>query len=96
MIIKVERSGGLAAIPFYKEVDTSKLPSNLQVRLKKMVESPKPLRSTKATPKGARDHYVYKISIQDGSSQRIIECTQYDINEDIKALVRYVEKRLNE
>jgi hypothetical protein len=92
MIIKVERSGGVAGIPFYKEVDTSKLPSSLLIKLKKLVDSPNPLRSTKSAPKGAGDYYIYKISIPYGSSQRSIECTQYDINEDIKALFRYVER----
>ena len=95
MKIKVERSGGLTGIPFYREVDTGKLPPTLQGKLRKILESPKPLRSVKPTPRGAGDYYVYKILINDGSSKRTIECNQYDISEDIKALVKYLEKNPN-
>ncbi len=91
MIIKLERSGGLAGISFYKEVDASTLPSTLLNKVKKIMEYPNSLHSLNALPKGSRDHYTYKISINDGSRERTIECTQYDINEDMKALVRYFE-----
>ena len=93
MKIKVERSGGLAGIPMFNELDSKDLPSPLLSTVKKIVENTNlssiPL---KVTPKGAGDHYSYKISIKDGIQQRVIECNQYDIQDDLKSLIRYIEK----
>jgi hypothetical protein len=48
--------------------------------------------SIKSSPRGAADHYTYKISIQDGRNQRVIECNQYNIEDDLKSLVNYIER----
>jgi hypothetical protein len=90
-MIKIERSGGLTGIRLCKVLDTTKLPSSLQNKLTKMTESPR--HSTlKNVAAGASDHYVYKISIVDGSKQKTIECTEYDLSDDIKTLIKYAEK----
>jgi hypothetical protein len=44
-----------------------------------------------SAPKGAADYYTYKISFQDGSKRKIIECNQFNIQNDLKSLVNYVE-----
>ena len=93
VIIKIERSGGISGITISKEIDVKELPSKLVTIIKKKVndiESPSlPLRST---PKGAADYYTYRISIQDGSNRKIIECNQYNIQEDLESLIQYLEK----
>jgi hypothetical protein len=93
VIIKVERSGGFAGIPISNQIDTKDLPSTLAAKLKKIMESAKssslPLG---VTPKGAADHYTYKISIQDGVNLKVVECNQYNIEDDLKSLVKYIEK----
>ena len=93
MKIKVERSGGLAAISVSNEMDSKDLPSGLAATAKNIMRDEK-LSSLpmKSTPIGAADHYSYRISIQDGINRRVIECNQYDIQDDIKSLVKYVEK----
>jgi hypothetical protein len=91
--IKVERSGGFAGIPVTNEMDGKDLPSDLMTTAKNIVARQKSSSSTmKSTPKGAADHYVYKISIINGASRRVIECNQYNIQDDLKSLVKYVEK----
>jgi len=93
VIIKVERNGGLAGIRTSTEIDAKDLPSSLITKVRKIMgnaeSSSLPL---KATPMGAADHYIYKISIQDGIPQRVIECNQYNIQDDLKSLIRYIEK----
>ena len=93
MIIKVERSGGFAGIPVSNEIDANNLPSALVTKLKKIMEntnsSTLPI---KDTPRGAADHYTYKISIQDGVNLKVIECNQFNIEDDLKSLVKFVEK----
>jgi len=93
VIIKIERSGGISGITISKEIDVKELPSKLVTIIKKKVndiESPSlPLRSTQ---KGAADYYTYRISIQDGSNRKIIECNQYNIQEDLESLIQYLEK----
>lgn len=91
MRIKVEREGGLAGILISTEIDAHELPTVLLETVRKILHDKKapPL---KTSPKGAADHYSYKISIQDGTSVKVIECNQYNIEEDLKTLVKYIEK----
>ena len=93
MIIKVERSGGFAGIPVSNEIDAKILPTALVTKLNKIMKdknsSTLPI---KDTPRGAADHYTYKISIQDGVNLKVIECNQFNIEDDLKSLVKFVEK----
>ena len=92
MRIRVERSGGLTGIPKCTEIDTKDLPATLVSAAKKiMAEQRLSSLTMKATPRGAADHYVYKISIQDGVNRSVIECNQYNIQDDLKSLVKYIE-----
>ena len=92
MIIKVERSGGFAGIPVSNEIDAKILPTALVTKLNKIMKdknsSTLPI---KDTPRGAADHYTYKISIQDGVNLKVIECNQFNIEDDLKSLVKYIE-----
>lgn len=92
MIIKVERSGGLTGIPIYNEIDVNDLPSALLNTVKKIMVSKKRSSPMKVAPRGAADHYSYRISIHDGVNQNVIECNQYNIEDDLKLLVKYIEK----
>jgi hypothetical protein len=93
MIIKVERSGGLTGIPMTNAVDAKDLPSALVTKIRKMMSNSRsPSLPLKSTPKGAADHFTYKILIQDGLNQRIIECNEYNIQNDIKSLIRHIER----
>lgn len=92
MIIKVERSGGLTGIPFLNEIDAKDLPSNLVNVAKKIMADQKSYTlSMKTTSKGS-DYYSYKISIQEGGNQSIIECNDLNIQGDLKLLIRYIER----
>jgi len=91
--IRVERSGGFTGIPISKEMDSKDLPSELKDTAKKIMNNQN-LSSipTKSIPIGAADHYIYRITFQDGANRKLIECNQYDIQDDIKLLVKYIEK----
>ena len=92
MIIKVERSGGFAGISISNQIDSKDLPSTLVIKLNKIMQITKAdSLSSGGTPKGAADHFTYKISVKDGESERVIECNQYDLQDDLKSIVRYVE-----
>ena len=93
MKIKIERSGGLTGIPVSTEVDTKDLPSVLVSTVKRiMADQTSSSIRMKGAPKGAADHYIYKILIQDGENQRVIDCNQYNIQDDLKSLVKYIER----
>ena len=93
MRIRVERSGGFAGLPVSNEIDGKDLPSGLTRTAKKIMEDKRASSlSIKSSPRGAADHYTYKISIQDGRNQRVIECNQYNIGDDLKSLVKYIER----
>jgi Emfourin len=75
--IRVERSGGLTGLPMTKELDAKDLPPTLvSIIRKNMLNGKSFLLSSKSIPRGAADHYSYKISIQDGVNQSVIECNQ--------------------
>jgi hypothetical protein len=90
--IKLERSGGITGMTLSREVDEKDLPSAL-IRTAKSIIKAKNLASTsvKSLPKGAADHYCYRISINDGMKQKVIECNQYNIRSDLRSLVKYIE-----
>lgn len=93
MIIKIERSGGLVALPVSIEMHSNELPSTLITAAKKVMMDRKSSRlPMKGIPKGAADYYSYRISIQDGDNSRIIKCNEYDIRDDLKLLVKYIER----
>jgi hypothetical protein len=41
---------------------------------------------------GRPDRYTYRISIEEGGDEKVIECDEYDIANDVKSLVKYIEK----
>jgi emfourin len=93
MIIKVERSGGFTGIPISSEINANDLPSTLMLTAKKIMSDHKagalPLKSI---PRGAADHYTFKISINDGTKHKLIECDQFNIGDELKSLVDFIEK----
>jgi hypothetical protein len=46
----------------------------------------------KTKPIGAADHYNFRISIYEGERRKVIECTQYDIQDELKPVANYIEK----
>lgn len=93
MKIKLERSGGLTGMTLSKELDEKDLPLPLIRTAKNIIQGKKlSSKSIKSIPKGAADHYNYKIHIYDGMKQRLIECNQYDIGSDLRSLVKYIEE----
>ncbi len=80
-----------------KEVDVKDLPSKLvSILKKKIIDTKASSIPLKSTPEGAADYYTYRISIHDGANRKLIECNQYDIQEDLKSLIKYIEKHSNE
>jgi hypothetical protein len=74
-------------------MDAKDLPTMLVIRAKEIIENVNSSRlPLKVSPKGAADHYNYKISIQDGVNKRVLECNQYNIQDDLRSLVKYIEK----
>ena len=89
----MERSGGFAGLPTLIEIDTKHLPSKLVNVAKEIMlaEKSSTLPITK-TPKGSGDYYSYKISIQDARNRRSIECNEFNIQDDLKLLIKYIER----
>jgi hypothetical protein len=93
MKIKFERSGGFAGIASSNEIDTDKLPPSLQNKVKDLLEKKK-LSLTKGfgRPKGAADYLNFKITIQDGKKDHVIEFNEFDMDSTMKSLVTFVQK----
>ena len=93
MIIKVEHSGGFAGMSISNQIDSRDLPSTLVTKLNKIMENTKAdSLSSRTAPRGAADHFTYKISVKDGASERVIECNEYNLGDDLKSLVKYIER----
>lgn len=93
MIIKVERSGGIAGIQISNQIESKDLPSTFVTKLNKIMENRNAdSLPRKSIPTGAADYYSYKISIQDGVNRKVLECNQYNITDDLRSLIGYVER----
>lgn len=92
MKIKVERSGGFAGIPLSNEVDIKDLPSEIMTTARKLSNQKSNRFQRKEALKGSADHYNYRISIENGLKRKVIECSEYDIQGELKSLIKYVEK----
>jgi len=88
--IKVERSGGFAGISSTNELNVDKLPFLLEGTVRELLNT----KRTKALtlPKNAVDYFRYKITIQDGNNDNVIECIDTQMNDSLKSLVSYVQK----
>lgn len=93
MKIKIEQNGGFAGLSAYNEIDADKLPPPLEGTIRELLDGRK-LLLTKALrrPKGAADYLNYKITIQSGMKDHVIECSELDMDSSLKSLVNYVKK----
>lgn len=93
MKIKVERSGGFAGILSSTEMDTDKLPSSIESTVRELLDRRKttPTKSQRPT-KGAADYHNYKITIQNGKKNHVIECSEFGMDDNVKSLVSYMQK----
>ena len=93
MRIRVERSGGMAGLRSCYELNTEDLPPNLENLAELMINNQNleasPYRNS--VPKGAADHYAYRITIIDGTTQRVIVCNQYNMTDNVRSIIKYVE-----
>jgi hypothetical protein len=94
MKIKIERSGGFAGIASSNEIATDKLPSSLDTTVKKLLNGRKlPPAKSLSPPKGAADYMKYRITIQDGKDNHVIECSEFDLDGSMKSLINYVQNQ---
>jgi hypothetical protein len=85
--------GGFAGISKYSEMNSDDLPASLKTILNKLInDNIRTSNSFKSVPKGSADHYSYRITVGEQEHQRTIECSQYNIQDNLKLLVSYVEK----
>jgi hypothetical protein len=89
--IRVERSGGLTGIMVRREMDADKLTSSLRNTAERLMVVTKSPILKKAVPKGASDYLNYKITIEEGTKNRVIECNQFDMNESLRSLIKFIE-----
>jgi hypothetical protein len=90
MRIKIERSGGFAGINSFTEYKDDKFPSSLELTFRKLLDGGGPV-TLKHTKPGGADYVIYKITLQDGNRNRTIMCSELEMNDSLKELVRYVE-----
>jgi hypothetical protein len=91
--VKIELSGGFSGITRSYQAHSDDLPSSLVANVRKNLknyELSSPV--LRLAPKSAADYQTYKITIEDGSKSRVIECNECNIQDDLKILVKYLEK----
>lgn len=92
MIIKIERSGGFSGIPTCSSMNSEDLPAPLAAKAKKVLQNQKFNLYSNVIPKSSADYFNYRITIQDGPNQNIIECNQLNIQDDLRSIVKYIER----
>lgn len=90
MKIKIERSGGLTGIVTSNEIDAKNLPTAILKKVHEVLNDNQ-VNPMKSIPKGAADHFNYRITFEEGKKNKVIECNQFDLKEDLKDIVKFVE-----
>jgi hypothetical protein len=93
--IRIERSGGLSGISRIYEINTDNIPPALETTANEIMDNVRHEPRFKSVSPGAADYYGYKIIITKGADQKIYECDQYNLDDKIKSLIKYVEKNSN-
>jgi hypothetical protein len=91
--IKIERSGGFGGITSSSEMNVDKLTPVLEGTVRKLLDNKGSGMLKGTRPKGAADYLNYKITLEEGPQNSVIECNQFDMNDDLKSLISYVESR---
>jgi len=95
MIIQIDQSGGFAGIAKHMELDTDNIVKSEAVKIKKMLKANflnKNYDEPKKKPlKGAADYYSYKITIHEGAEQHVIKCDEYNMEDELRKIIKYVE-----
>ena len=68
-------------------------PLYLRAQLEKLLDNKGSGMLKGTRPKGAADYLNYKITLEEGTRNSVIECNQFDMDDDLKSLIRYVENR---
>jgi hypothetical protein len=91
--IKIERSGGFAGILSSSEMDVDKLPPSLGRTVRNLLGGANStLTIGSKPPDGSADYLCYKISIQNGMKNHVVECNEFEMDNSVKSLVSYVQK----
>lgn len=91
MKIKIETFGGVAGIVTSKEIEAEKFPPSIMNKIRDIFNDKKHCPMKTPIPKGAADHFNYRITLRDGTGDKTIECNEYNIDNDVKDLVSYVK-----
>lgn len=92
MKIKIERSGGITGIASSSEIDATTLPPSLIATVQDLLFRNETTLNEVRKPKGTADDINYRITIRNRAKNRIINCSELDMGNNIKSLVRFIEK----
>ena len=90
MIVRHERSGGFAGITITAEVASETLSAKEAKELKELVEKAFPLDQPKKKKATMPDQFNYEFVIEDGDKLRTYVVTDESINNDMRALSKWI------
>lgn len=92
MRIRVKKSGGFTGITDSHEIEIEPemLPSSIERTVKDLIDVKGSHVMEGKIPKGAADYLSYTITINDGVSNRVIECNQFNMDKSLKSLIEFV------
>ena len=95
MKIIIERSGGLTGIVVSHEMEIKDLPQSMVNKNSgDTLTTTSPITENVIAKKEIADHFNYRVTFKDGTQNKVVECNQYDIKDNIKDVIRYVEAEL--
>lgn len=74
-------------------MDSDRLPASIEGTVRELLDK-RNLQSMKVQGqhKGAADYLFYKITIQNGKKNHVIECSELEMDDNAKSLVSYMQK----
>lgn len=98
MMIKIERSGGVAGISKTITVDTEKLPEDLANKIEKHMTKTQTKLSNRLSHRmktGMADCYHYKISTKATAEENEIEFGEFEVDKELRATVNFLFQKFN-
>jgi hypothetical protein len=91
--IRIKRSGGFAGISTSSKIDSNDLPPKMLNTIGELMTNSKSAKLLNTvSQKGVADDYQYLIEIKNGVRTKTIKCSQFNVGNDLRSVIKYIEQ----
>lgn len=94
-LVSFERSGGFAGISSFVTIDADTMNIDEKLKLQELIENSEffQMDIDDSSNSGARDQFIYKLSIEIGNQKKSLTLTEPDITDKLRPLINYLSQK---